>query len=65
MGAPWVRLWCSFQRAVSRVDVVFIGLCWLNWDIIMGQSLVLEILEEDAVELSSGSVMGKAHPSLE
>lgn len=31
----------------------------------MGQSLVLEILEDDAVDLSFGSVMDKALQSLE
>lgn len=53
--------------------IVFIGLLasfswdyfWLTRGIIMGQSLVLEILEDDAVDLSFGSVLGKALQSLE
>lgn len=55
------------------MGIVFIGLLasflqdyfWLNRDIIMGQSLVLEILGDDAVDLSFGSVLGKALQSLE
>lgn len=57
----------------GTVGIIFIGLLasflqdyfWLNWDIIMGQSLVLEILGDDAVDLSFGSVVGKALQSLE
>lgn len=57
----------------GTVGIVFIGLLasflqdyfWLNGDIIMGQSLVLEILGDDAVDLSFGSVLGKALQSLE
>lgn len=55
------------------MGIVFIGLLasflqdyfWLNGDIIMGQSLVLEILGDHAVDLSFGSVVGKALQSLE
>lgn len=54
-------------------DIVFIGLLasfsqdyfWLTRGIIMGQSLVLEILEDDAVNPSFGSVVDKALQSLE
>lgn len=53
--------------------IVFIGLLasfswdyfWLTRGIIMGQSLVLEILEDDAVDLSFGSAVGKTLQSLE
>lgn len=51
-----------FHRAVG---ILFIGLFLAELDIIMGQSLVLEILGDDAVDLSFGNIMGKALQSLE
>lgn len=59
MGGTWGIVYIGLLGSFSR------DYFWLTWGIIMGQSLVLEILEDDAVNLSFGSVVGKTLQSLE
>ena len=59
MGGTWDKVFIGLLGSFSR------DYFWLTKCTIMGQSLVLEILEDDAVRLSFGSVVGKALQSLE